>query len=241
MTTQEFSNSFTVLLNSFALANNFGEEASKQTVTLDEYEKSVFLTKAQEELVFSLYNGRNPLGESFEETEELRRYLSNLVVEDHPEQTSCGDMIGVSPKSTFYQLNDDVWFITYEAITVKGGGGCHDGSVLDVIPVTQDEYHRIKRNPFRGFNSRRALRLDLADNVVEIVSQYSVKDYYIRYVRKLKPIILEDLTKDGLSIEGETSVTECELHQALHRMILERAVNLALQTRGIYDNTNKNN
>ena len=40
MTIDEFSNSFDTLLNSYAPISNFGEETSKQTITLDEYEKS---------------------------------------------------------------------------------------------------------------------------------------------------------------------------------------------------------
>lgn len=42
MTTQEFSNEFDVLYNNIM---------SNQAPGLDEYEKSIFLTKAQEELV----------------------------------------------------------------------------------------------------------------------------------------------------------------------------------------------
>ena len=53
MTTEEFSNEFDTLLNSY------GENPS--TIELDEYEKSVFLTKAQEEIVIDLYSGKNPL------------------------------------------------------------------------------------------------------------------------------------------------------------------------------------
>jgi hypothetical protein len=53
--------------------------ASLGTVVLDEYEKSLFLTQAQEEIVINLYNGKNPYGDSFESTEELRRYLDELV------------------------------------------------------------------------------------------------------------------------------------------------------------------
>ncbi len=34
-------------------------------------EKSIFLTKAQEEIIIDLYNGKNPFGDSFEKTEEL--------------------------------------------------------------------------------------------------------------------------------------------------------------------------
>lgn len=53
--------------------------------------------------------------------------------------------------------------------------------------------------------------------------------YTLRYVKKPKPIILEDLTNygDNLSIEGETEETECELPVETHQELLERAVTLA--------------
>ena len=133
--------------------------------------------------------------------------------------------------SYFFSLNPRLWFITYESVTISNEGSCNDGSILDVIPVTQDEYNRIKRNPFRGANNRRALRLDLSNNVIEVRCKYPVQNYYVRYVKYPAPIILEDLP-DGLTINGESMMSECELHEALHRQILDRAVLLALQSRG---------
>ena len=62
MTTSEFSNEFDVLYNNVT---------SNQAPGLDNYEKSVVLTKAQEEVVLGLYSGTS--GFSFEETEYLRR------------------------------------------------------------------------------------------------------------------------------------------------------------------------
>ena len=44
MTRSEFSDMFTTLLNSHNTQALFGEQASKQEVALDEYEKSVLLT-----------------------------------------------------------------------------------------------------------------------------------------------------------------------------------------------------
>ena len=46
MTISEFSDGFTTLLNSYNTQAMFGEQASKAEITLDEYEKSVFLTQA---------------------------------------------------------------------------------------------------------------------------------------------------------------------------------------------------
>jgi hypothetical protein len=68
MTTQEFSNAFDTLLNSYDTQSQFGEQASKREIVLDEYEKSLYLTKAQEEIIKDLYSGKYS-GDSFESSE----------------------------------------------------------------------------------------------------------------------------------------------------------------------------
>lgn len=232
MTIDEFSNSFDTLLSSYAPIFNFGEEASKQTITLDEYEKSVLLTKAQEEIVLSLYNGKNPYGEAFEGTEELRRYLSNLITEKYlkPITNTSGTPLGLESKSKFFTLPEDLWFITLESVVVDNSK-CGAETIMKVYPVKQDEYQVIRDNPFRGANDRRALRLDLSEGNVEIICKYMITIYYIRYIKKIPPIILEDLPND-LTIEGKSEASNCILHEALHQKILDRAVQLALQSRG---------
>lgn len=232
MTIDEFSNSFDTLLNSYALISNFGEETSKQTITLDEYEKSVLLTKAQEEIVLSLYNGKNPYGEAFEGTEELRRYLSNLIIEKSlkPITNTSGTPLGLESKSKFFTLPEDLWFITLESVVIDNSK-CDAETIMKVYPVKQDEYQAIRDNPFRGANDRRALRLDLSEGNVEIICKYMIAIYYIRYIKKVPPIILEDLPND-LTIEGKSEASDCILHKALHQKILDRAVQLALQSRG---------
>lgn len=235
-----FSEGFDTLVGSFSRTANFGEDVSKADLRFDEFEKSQFLTKAQEEYALSLYTGKNPYGESFEQTEELRRYLAALVKEDQltPISTSNGKPLGVDSKSKFFTLPADLWFITYESVKL-GEGKCDGHTSQDVYPVTQDEYHKIKKNPFRGANYRRALRLDLSDNIVEIVSKYEVTEYYLRYLRKLRPIILVDLTPDDQTIEGFSIPSECELPDVLHQRILELAVRMALQSKG-YTTNNEN-
>lgn len=216
MTVEEFSNEFDVLLNG---------------PILDEYEKSVFLTKAQEEIVIDLYRGQNPLGDSFEETEEIRRYLDSLIktytTDEKIEKT------GLSKSSVFFKLpnNNDVWFITYEAVNLKDEElGCISGEDIPVIPITQDEYHRIRKNPFRGANERRALRLDGGSDTVEIISKYNVEKYLVRYLSRPTPIILIDLV-NGLKINSESNETPCKLNPVIHRAILERAVKLAIMSK----------
>ena len=239
MEIQDFSHGFDTLLNSYAVPADFGSTDNPATIELDEYEKSVFLTKAQEDLAIDLYSGRNPIGASFEETEELRRYLSPLVEEKtlSPIPTTNGKPLGVDSKSKFFTLPEDLWFITYESVTLSDGK-CGENTQMEVVPVRQDEYHRIKNNPFRGANDRRALRLDLSEGNIEIVSKYTVTSYYLRYLRKLKPIILVNLDEEN-AIEGRTAVSNSELPESLHQMILDRAVTLAFQSRG-YTRNNEN-
>lgn len=228
MTTEEFSNEFDTLLNSYSTIEAFGKTPS--TVELDEYEKSVFLTNAQEEIVIDMYNGKNPFGDSFERTEEIRRYLSTLIKTYITTDKKVG-YTGLSKSSVFFELPDDLWFITYESVNLKDDGlGCMNGEDISVIPITQDEYHRIGKNPFRGTNERRALRLDLSGKVVEIISKYNVRSYLIRYLSRPTPIVLTDLV-NNLSINDISVKTECELNPVIHRAILERAVKLAIISR----------
>ena len=230
MTTEEFSNEFDTLLNSYSTIEAFGKTPS--TIELDEYEKSVFLTKAQEDIVIGMYNGKNPFGDSFEKTEEIRRYLSTLIKTYTTIDKKTG-YTGLSKSSVFFELpkDDDLWFITYESVNLKDDKlGCISGEDVSVVPITQDEYHRIRKNPFRGTNERRALRLDLSGKVVEIISKYNVEKYLVRYLSRPTPIILIDLT-DNLSINGVSIKTECKLNPVIHRAILERAVKLAIISR----------
>lgn len=53
MNNAEFSNEFDTLLNSYNTAES--------SIELDEYEKSVLLTKAQEDLIISIYTGKTLL------------------------------------------------------------------------------------------------------------------------------------------------------------------------------------
>lgn len=238
MTTQEFSDSFDTLINSYAQTAEFGKQASGRDIVLDEYEKSCFLTLAQEELVLSYYNGNNSNAFSFEKTEEARRYLSGLVQTREIVPSEPGGIITLNSSSQIATLPSDLWFITYESAQLGNSTDtCTSGKVIQVLPVTQDTLYRIIENPFKGPSIRRALRLDIANNRVELISKYPIAKYIVRYLRRLDPIILVDLT-DGLSINDRQEKTDCTLHESLHRIILELAVRLALQSKGIQLKTN---
>lgn len=235
MTTKEFSDAFDTLLNSYNVPSGFGYSPTIGGLVLDEYEKSLFLTQAQEQLIVELYTGRNVQQSSFERTEELRSNLKSLI-KTVTLSESNEEYKGISKHSKFFVLPSDVLFITYEsAIIGDESAGCKDGSEIAVIPVTQDDFHRVKNNPFRQPNKRKALRLDNNQNVSEVISKYNLKEYTIRYLSKPKPIILDDLE---VSIDGVSTKTECELNSILHRPILERAVLLAITSRNMQKQNN---
>lgn len=226
MTTKEFSDAFDVLLNSYSTQMNLID-----SMAINEYEKSLFLTQAQEQLIIELYTGRSDKGASFEMTEELRLSLKGLI-KTATLSKSDSDFKGISKYSKFFILPPDVLFITYEVATLEDeSAGCKNGLEISVIPVTQDEFHRVMNNPFRRASNRKALRLDNSLDVAEIVSKYNIKDYTIRYLSKPTPIILADF--DEVTIDKESKITECKLDSLMHRYILERAVALALASKGI--------
>lgn len=216
MTNPEFFYEFDILYNSIC---------SNQAPELNAYEKSVILTLAQEELVKEWYSG---VATSFERTEELRRSLDGLV-----KFTSILPNKEFSVlNGTIYKLPEDLWFITYETVKVADADNvCLNNTVLSVVPITQDEYNRVKNNPFRGPNRRQALRLDTSKSEVTLISNNPLGTYTIGYVSNLNPIILEDLSSEGLTINGMSEECECQLNSVTHRIILEKAVNIA---RSIY-------
>lgn len=80
MSNKELSDSFDTLLDSFASQAQFGRQASDREIVLDEYEKSVFLTQAQDITVKSFFD-RNTNSEDAGFDDNIRRQMdfSSLV------------------------------------------------------------------------------------------------------------------------------------------------------------------
>ena len=229
MSTEEFSNEFDVLIQSFTQNVKFGNTDS---IAFTEYEKSVFLTKAQEQIVIELYNGKNPYNDSFEKTEEIRRYLNFLVKTTSLTPLTDNELNNnkITDKSFIFVLPEDLLFITYESVDTTNSI-CGSNSNVQVYPVTQDQFHRVINNPFRR-SKRRVLRLDAGNNMVELISNNNITNYKIRYLSRPQPIIIQALF-NNLAIDGVSTKTECQLHSSLHRLILERAVRMGLLSKSI--------
>jgi len=192
---------------------------------LDEYEKSVYLTKAQEDIAVELYNGKSGL--AYEITEEVRRYLSNLNETENI--TVFTPIVGLSDTSVSCEFDKHipgvpgkmrVLFITQEQAKITSDDLCLNDTWIDVIPVRRDEYNKIKKNPFKN---KKVFRIDRDINIVELISKYTINTYKVSYLKKPNPIVLENFTS-MLSIDETIAMSPCEMPEILHRKILERAV-----------------
>ena len=221
MTTAEFSNQFDVLYNNIM---------SNQAPGLDEYEKSVFLTKAEIEITLAFYNPKgNKYFEGFDGNE--RRQIDFSMLMGVHQDTSPGSAIYEQRTSGVNSVTipEDVLLFTNESVVVNRGG---EQVVLSVIPINYVEYARLMAKPFKRPAHYQAWRLiNGADSgrKSDIIAGPSdtITKYVARYVRRPKPIILINLSPEGLSIDGRNEVTECELDPIIHQDILQRAVELA--------------
>ena len=218
MTCEEFSLEFDLLYNNIM---------SNKAPGLSEYEKSLFLTQAQESIVLDIYSGK--YGDSFERTEETTSYLNQLLKQRTYNNGEFTEGNKLDTRSVFVTLPEDIWFKTGEtAYIVDDSYKCQVDGLREVMvfPVTQDTLVRTKRSPFRGPNERRILRLDSGKNQVELISNYEIFTYTVRYLSRPEPIILKELPQ-GLTIGGKSSPQTCLLNTAIHKAILSKAVLIA--------------
>ena len=248
MTVQEFSDQFDLLYNNIT---------SNQAPGLDEYEKSVFLTKAQDEILKAYFDPRgNKFQEGFDGSQKRQIDFSNLIETiklDITSTTPDGNFDERAKKVTIAETNS-IMFIINEIVKVTRGTST---KTLQVLPLTFAEYQRLMNKPYQYPNKNQAWRLitgkDDTDKNVEILvgpndsfpaaGGQKPNNYIIRYVKRPYPIILQNLGTSNLSINGyigansvgapiqtgntATQGLNCELDPILHEEILQRAVELA--------------
>ena len=220
MDVQELSNLFDTLLQPYITKDVSGEQ---NTLAFDEYEKSIFLTKAQEQIVLELY-------QELEQSEENRKYLSNLIKTGNyiPVGEQDETLINNNFKSYKVEINNDILFMIYEQCTLSDENNCINGRIVSVVPTIHDNLDKVLKNPFKSPNSRKVIRLDF-DNKIELISKYNISNYKIRYLKRPNPIILVKL--EDLNIDKKQEVSNGETNPILHERIVQRAVQLAVQSK----------
>lgn len=255
MTNQEFSDTFATLLNSYNTQAQFGEQASKREIVLDEYEKSVLLTQAQDIIVKSYFDGSlNQQSQGFDDSTRRQVDFSSLIKVATLSKVD-GDTNTFDDRGIVYQMprkgantnSTDVLFILNESLTKEtyedDGETVKSSERYVIVPINYKEYDREMSKPYAQPLKKQAWRL-FQNNATgfdvnsELIPRHNVKEddnsafiYKIRYVKRPRPIILEDLPNE-LVIDGESTESSCELNPILHMDILNKAVEIAIATRG---------
>lgn len=218
MTSQEFSNEFDVLYNNIM---------SNSAPGLNEYEKSVFLTKAQEEILKNHYNPNgNKYKEGLDDSPKRQIDFSELI------KVAEGEVKDIPPltfdkRAKVYDLPEDTFIIINEVVETNKGP-------RQIIPINYDDYTRLMSKPYKEpvkYQAWRLITSSINKITVELIvnSNESINQYKIRYIRRPAPIITANLSSEygDISINGVSTVSECELNPIIHQEILQRAVELA--------------
>jgi len=236
MNTQEFSSEFDIQYNNIK---------SNAAPSINEYEKSVFLTKAQTEL---LKNYFNPNGNKYRAgiDDSVKRQLDFSSLTQLADTTGdAGEIIvpytkvSLDRRAKSFLIPSNVLIVLNETAIVTLGAKDKD---VNVIPISYDEYTRLMSKPYKEPLKGQIWKLVSEGNTndsyyAELIptSGSTISYYGIRYIRKPRPIILDDLsdaTYGDISIDGyNTPVAEgqqaCELNPLMHREIIDRATELA--------------
>jgi len=218
MTHTEFISRFDILYNNIA---------SNKAPGISDYEKSVFLTKAQYEV---LKNYFNPKGNKYSEgvDDSIKRQIDfSSLMKVAAGTIASGTSLNIDSRSNMFSLPIDVLFILNETVKLS------TNNILQVNPLGYSQYTLLMQRPLKEPLKNEAWRLINTQStnltLVEIITHTgdTISTYLIRYIKKPVPIILADLTAYNQTIEGASAITECELNSELHEEILQRAVELA--------------
>lgn len=220
MKPDEMDNMFDVLYNNIT---------SNQAPGLNAYEKSVFLTKAQDEILKNYFNPKskgNTTQDGFDGSAKRQVDFSRLTTVETKSSGFESPLFDTRENTKSVGLPSKLMFAINEVVEATRDT---NKVILQVIPIKFDEYSRLMCKPYKRPLKYQAWRLTNNDvvNKADIIVGPSdtLTKYTIRYVRRPNPIIVSNL--DGLTIEGKGDALACELDPILHEEIVQRAVELA--------------
>ena len=163
MTTQEFSNEFDVLYNNIM---------SNQAPGLDEYEKSIFLTKAQEELVRDYFrNVKNAQGfdDSQKRQYDFSTLLSSITLSDFIDTYRALIAFDLAIYNTIFDSRGKVYIAPSDLFLVINES-IEDSAKrrYSVLPISYDEYNRLMLKPYSFPLKRQAWRI-ISDKTSSLV------------------------------------------------------------------------
>lgn len=148
MTNLEFSNEFDILYNNIM---------SNAAPGLNEYEKSVFLTKAQDELIKNYFNPKgNKYQEGFDDNQKRQIDFSMLMKTTTPTEVSPINPIHLGGNIEYYAMPEDILLYINEFLDVTRKGIINR---LMVVPLAYEEYSRLMSKPYKRPLKNQAWRL----------------------------------------------------------------------------------
>lgn len=187
MTTQEFSNQFDILYNN----------ASNSAPGLDEYEKSVILTKAEKDLVRDYFNSRTvKTGEGFDDSQKRQYDFSTLLRTVKLELKSLllyfngylKDFNIFDNRSLIYVAPPDFFLSINESIIDN------NNRRYSVLPISYSEYNRLMSKPYGYPLKRQAWRI-ISDSSLTL-GEYSGTYVVTSDTNKLLIVIRSKSSKD---------------------------------------------
>lgn len=255
MTPTEFNDEFDILYNNLA---------SNSAPPINEYEKSVFLTKAQEEIVWGYIRPQSNKLLIGIDADVLRRYeLEFLVTREDLDVVSCDNdsVFGLGTYKIEYTLSDSIMAILSETLVLAHEKGTKKTKA--VIPLSAHELTRVASKNYTRPPKHQAwkiaeygafseiestygnvtkTRTQKCTFITDLPSGYSVDKVIAVYIRSPKPIIIGN-SECPNNIRGISAKEDsyCELPEFMHTIILQRAVELAKQAYVGVQNLNNNN
>ena len=230
MTNKELSLEFDILFNNIMSGIAPG---------INDYEKSVFLTKGQEEII---KNYLNPLGNKYAEgLDDSKKRFTDFsgLIKTEEISTLTTPVASIDRRAVTFALPTDAFVLLNEVLQ----GTDKEAKTRDfqIIPISYLEYTRLMSRPYKEPLKGQAWKITTEGSTVAhstIIPNSSITSskYIVRYIKRPNPIILRDLSEiefeEGLeagflSINNIRVKTECELNSEIHREILDRAVELA--------------
>lgn len=153
----EFSNEFDILYNNIT---------SNQAPGLDEYEKSVFLTNAQDDIIKAYFNPRqNRVQQGFDESQKRQIDFSSLMKTKTLDESLVNSKF--DSRSITYRMPSDLLLFVNEA--------CQDKNYrYVVIPISYQEYDRLMLKPYQYPIKRGVWRLIVNSATPDMTSKVQV-------------------------------------------------------------------
>ncbi len=200
---------------------------------INDYEKSVFLTRAQDELIKEFFSPKKNapqegVGDSIE-----RDYIFDTLLKTKSIERGTIDTSFYKNTISFNKPNDVLYELSFKLR--------NNNNERIVIPIKDSELNRLQSKPYKEPFKGYAYKINNKENNKKYEVIVHRKDYslnwqlLLRYIKKPEPIILVNLSQvegeygldsNTLTIRGERVASLGSLTNA-YSDILERAVQLA--------------